>query len=51
MVSEQTTTIAANADCVTLINVFTVKPQDQDRLVKTHLLLDTRFDLPGDVGV
>ena len=36
--SEQTTTIAANADCVTLINVFTVKPQDQDRLVK--LLVD-----------
>jgi len=30
----QTTSITTNASHVTLINVFTVKPEDQDRLVK-----------------
>ncbi len=36
--SVETTPITANPDHVTLINVFTVKPEDQDRLVK--LLVD-----------
>ncbi len=34
MTLEQTTPIVANGDYVTLINVFTVKPADQDRLVQ-----------------
>ena len=32
--SNTTTTIEVGVDSVTLINVFTVKPEDQDRLVK-----------------
>src|SRR5262245_25533142 len=28
------TTIETNADGITLINIFTVKPEDQDRLVR-----------------
>jgi quinol monooxygenase YgiN len=32
--SDDTTTIRADSEAITLINVFTVRPKDQDRLVQ-----------------
>ena len=50
--SPQTTPIVANPDYVTLINVFTVQPKDQDRLVDMLVEATDKVmrDIPGFIS-
>jgi heme-degrading monooxygenase HmoA len=50
--STPTTPIVANPDYVTLINVFTVEPKDQDRLVEMLVEATDKVmcDIPGFIS-